>query len=67
MSNNHYQFSDKLKETRKNMGLSQAELAEGIGVSQRTIASWELNERYPTLDKLYDIAKFLKTSVRSLI
>lgn len=62
-----YSFSSNLREQRKEKKLSQAKLAKGVGVSQKTVSAWELNERYPTIDKVYDIAKFLGISVNALI
>ena len=47
--------------------MSQAEVADGVGVSQRTVSAWELNERYPTIDRVYDIANFFKIPVSALI
>ena len=34
-------FSDKIKRSREVAGLTQNELAQEVGVSQRTIASYE--------------------------
>lgn len=34
-------FSEKLKEIRRNEGLSQEQLAEKIGVSRQAITKWE--------------------------
>lgn len=62
-----YNFSSNLKEQRKGKKLSQAELAKGVGVTQRTVCAWELNERYPTIDKVYDIANFLEIPINTLI
>lgn len=62
-----YSFSSNLRDQRKEKRLSQAELAEGVGVSQKTVSAWELNERYPTIDKVYDIARFLEIPINTLI
>ncbi len=62
-----YTFSENLKKARKEQGLSQNELAQSIGVSQQTICAWENNERYPTVDKLYDLAKALKIPTNVLV
>lgn len=34
-------FSEKLKDARENMDMSQAELAEKVGLSQRSITAYE--------------------------
>lgn len=34
-------FSEKLKQIRKNEGISQEELAERIGVSRQAVTKWE--------------------------
>ena len=46
-----------LKAWRVNAGLSQTELAEAVGRSDRTIQSWEKGETSPTA---VDIAKIEK-------
>ena len=62
-----YSFSDNLRKIREKRGLSQAEVADGVGVSQRTVSAWELNERYPTTDRVYDLANFFKIPISALI
>lgn len=62
-----YNFPTNLRKIRKEKKLSQKELADGIGVSQITISAWERSDRYPTIDKIYDAARFLHTSVDKLI
>lgn len=62
-----YNFPENLRKARKEHGLTQNELAEGIGVSRVTVTEWENNTRYPTIDRLYDIAKFLEIPVTALV
>ena len=62
-----YNFSINLRRERKKRGLTQNELAQGIGVSRVAVTEWETNTRYPTVDRLYDIAKFLKIPVTALV
>lgn len=62
-----YSFSTNLRRERKKHGFTQDELAQGIGVSQVTVSEWETNVRYPTVDRMYDIAKFLKIPVIALV
>ena len=47
-------FSEKVKKLRKDMKLSQAELAEKIGVSSRSVASYEGGTSYPRYKETYD-------------
>ena len=59
-------FTDKIKRTREVAGMTQSELAAAVGVSQRTIASYEsggARARRSTIEKL---AAALKVSVKFL-
>lgn len=52
------EFSERVKELRRDSKLSQAELADKIGVSQQCISEWERGKTEPTLTfiaKLSDI------------
>ncbi len=40
-------FKEKLRERRRAVGLSQAELARRVGVTERTIQNYELGSRKP--------------------
>lgn len=62
-----YNFPMNLRRERKERGLTQDELARGIGVSRVTVTEWETNTRYPTVDRIYDIAKFLEIPVSALV
>lgn len=62
-----YNFPMNLRRERKKRGLTQDELARGIGVARVTVTEWETNTRYPTVDRIYDIAKFLEISASTLI
>jgi transcriptional regulator with XRE-family HTH domain len=54
-------LATRLKTSRKKFGLSQAELAKQVDVSQPTIANWERGGHIPRPDALSRIAKALKT------
>lgn len=45
-----------IKEAREQAGLTQAQLAEKIGVAQSHVARWEAGDRNPKLDALKRIA-----------
>ena len=50
------QFHERLKEYRKNQGLTQEELAEKLHVSRSAVAKWENGLGLPSDDSLDDIA-----------
>lgn len=62
-----YCFAKNLRKERKRRGMTQIELAGKVGVSQTTVSQWESTEKYPTLDKIYDIANALKISASALV
>ena len=47
-------FSEKVKKLRKDMKLSQGELAKKIGVSTRSVAAYECGTSYPRYKDTYD-------------
>jgi transcriptional regulator with XRE-family HTH domain len=61
-------FGQKLRVLREENGLSQAELAEKIGVSSKTISRYESGESNPRYPKIYDdIAEALKIDKLELL
>ncbi|MCR5734710.1 MAG: helix-turn-helix domain-containing protein [Lachnospiraceae bacterium] len=56
-----------LKELRKEKGLTQEELAEHFGVSNRTISRWETGSNMPDLSLLVEIADFYDVDIREII
>lgn len=62
-----YSFATNLKKERTNRGITQHELATGAHVAQNTVSDWEQCKSYPSIDKIYDIANFLKIPVSKLI
>lgn len=59
-------FSDKIKRAREIADLTQQELADSIGVSKRTIASYESQGAVPRRSTLAKLARALKVSVKYL-
>lgn len=51
----------RIKEIRKNRGLSQEQLAELIDVEPRHLSRIEVGKSYPTIDRLEKIARVLET------
>ena len=61
------QFGKKLRELRKEKGLSQKDLGELLNVCNQAVSFWETGSREPDLDTLRDIAKYFDTSVDYLL
>jgi transcriptional regulator with XRE-family HTH domain len=55
-------YGEKIKQLRKNAGLSQADLASLIGVSRPNISFWE-NSAYPPLDAIEKVCNALNIEV----
>lgn len=60
-------FGEKLKEARKEAGLSQEKLAEKISVSRSAIAKWETDKGMPDVNNLKLISQLLGVSVDYLL
>ena len=60
-------FAKNLQKARKNLGLSQAELARRLGKVQGAVAMWESGIREPKLSELEKIAKVLLIPTAKLI
>ncbi|WP_049545145.1 helix-turn-helix domain-containing protein [Streptococcus salivarius] len=61
------EFSERLKDLRKQAGLTQVDVAEKLGISQPAYASWERGVKKPTQDNLVKIAQILNVSVDYLV
>ena len=59
-------FPEKIKEARGYLNLSQAQLAEEIGLTSRSIQAYELGEKKPRPAALLKLAKALKVSIKYL-
>ena len=59
-------LGDKIKSARKAQGMTQADLAERIGVHRSTVANYELTRRIPSLDELKSISKILHVDMNYL-
>ena len=60
-------LGEKIKEARKQYGLSQEQLAEKMSVSRSAIAKWETDKGLPDIDNLKALAGFLNVSVDYLL
>jgi len=56
-------FADRLKEVRKEAGLTQTELAKELGVSTGSVAMWETEKRNPDYEMLNKISEFFNKKI----
>lgn len=57
----------KLREMRKELGLTQFQLDNAIGLTRKTICSLELGKYQPSLRKLVKIANYFDVSIDDLV
>lgn len=60
-------FSERLKKIRKACGLSQAEVAQALGVERTTYTYYELGQHEPNIARIKDIAKLFNMDVAALL
>ena len=60
-------FGRKLTELRKQRGLTQAEFAAMLGVSQKTVNHYERRTTNPSLELIQRLAEFLEVSPAELV
>lgn len=61
------EFAERLKILRKQVKLTQAQIAEKLDISQQAYASWERGAKKPTQENLVKIAQILNVSVDYLV
>ena len=60
-------LGENLKQARERCGVSQAELAELVGVSQPMVAQYELNTKIPSVIIAVNMEKVLHVTCRELV
>ena len=60
-------LAEKLKEARKNSGLTQNDLAEKLCVSRQAITKWESGKGIPDVENLRTLSKVLNVSIDFLL
>ncbi len=56
-----------LQSLRKEKGLTQEQLAEMVGVAQRTVSRWETGNNMPDIDILIELSDFYKIDLREIL
>lgn len=60
-------FGTLLKELRKEHGLTQEQLAEKLGTTNRTVSRWETGSNLPDLDVLIELSEFYQIDIKELL
>jgi len=63
---NQYVTGAAIKRLREKQRLPQSQLADFLGVSDRTVSKWETGRAFPDITFLEPLAKILKVSVAEL-
>ena len=61
------ELAERLKTLRKQVKLTQAQIAEKLDISQQAYASWERGAKKPTQENLVKIAQVLNVSIDYLV
>lgn len=64
---NQQQIGAFIAARRKAFGLTQEQLGERLGVTNKTVSRWETGRYMPDLDKLQELASLLGVSVDDLL
>ncbi len=58
---------NRIKGALADQGVTNKELAEGLGVTTGTVSKWGRNVMQPSMETLFEIADYLKMDVRDLL
>ncbi len=64
---NQKKFGTFLKELRKEKGLTQEQLSEYLGVSNRSVSRWETGTNMPDIDLVIELADYFDVSIEELL
>jgi len=56
----------RIRELREKVGMTQVQLADGMGVDQAAVARWEAGKAMPRAAKLPELAAFLHCTIDEL-
>jgi len=61
------QWQDRLRAIRQRRGLTLAQLAERLGVTEGAVSHWETRRRLPSIEQVERIAVALEVDVAELV
>lgn len=64
---NDYTFGNRILELRTKLNLSQTELAEMVGVTNKAVSKWETGKSKPTTNEIRKMAALFKVDVNELL
>ncbi|MBP3619931.1 MAG: AAA family ATPase [Clostridia bacterium] len=62
-----FEFGNYIASLRRNLGLSQKELASRLNVSNKAISKWENGSSNPTLERIQELAKIFKVPFEEFV
>lgn len=64
---NDYKFGNRIMQLRTQLNLSQSELAELIGVTNKAVSKWETGKSKPTTNTIRKLAALFKIDINELL
>ena len=64
---NDYTFGNKILELRTKLSLSQTELAEKVGVTNKAVSKWETGKSKPTTNVIRKLAALFNVDVEEML
>lgn len=64
---NKVHFGKRIACLRKNLGLSQVELAETLGVTSQAVSKWECGNGLPDIDLLLELSRIYHISINEML
>lgn len=64
---NRIHFGKRISVLRRNLGLSQTELAEKLGVTSQAISKWECGNAVPDIDLLLELSHLYNVTINEML
>jgi transcriptional regulator with XRE-family HTH domain len=64
---NLHKIGNKIKQRRKDLNITQNDLADALYVTHQAVSKWENGKSLPTIDIMYELTKFLQVSIDFLL
>ncbi|MCH5212679.1 MAG: helix-turn-helix transcriptional regulator [Oscillospiraceae bacterium] len=67
MARELFLFSEKIKQIREQLGITQAELSRKLGLTRSSVNSWEMGLSVPSTPYIIELAKLFDVSTDYLL